>query len=130
MVIQLFSNFKMSESALLLMFFLQISFFTSSPSNIPNFRACCAVVASLSGYQYMRRAWKRDVMEQVMDNSFFQMDITCIGSWRTIIDNLMTQDTTSFKDLMARVAGFSQSASINIFANREQVCIWNRVDFV
>ena len=57
-----------------------------------------------------------------MDNSFFQMDITCIGSWRTIIDNLMTQDTTSFKDLMARVAGFSQSASINIFANREQVC--------
>ncbi|KAK3711621.1 hypothetical protein QZH41_003795 [Actinostola sp. cb2023] len=91
-----------------------------SPSNIPNFRACCAVVASLSGYQYMRRAWKRDVMEHVMDNSFFQMDISCIGSWRTIMDNLMTQDSTSFKDLMTRVAAFSQSASINIFANREQ----------
>ena len=49
------------------------------------------------------------------------MDISCIGSWRTIIDNLMTQDNTSFKELMARVAGLSQSASINIFANREQV---------
>ena len=49
------------------------------------------------------------------------MDITCIGSWRTIIDNLMTQDNTSFKELMTRVAGVSQSASINIFANREQV---------
>ena len=49
------------------------------------------------------------------------MDISCIGSWRTILDNLMTQDNTSFKELMARVAGLSQSASINIFANREQV---------
>ena len=60
-------------------------------------------------------------MELLLDPSFFQMDISCIGSWRTIIDNLMTQDNTSFKELMARVAGLSQSASINIFANREQV---------
>lgn len=60
-------------------------------------------------------------MELLLDPNFFQMDITCIGSWRTIIDNLMTQDNTSFKELMTRVAGLSQSASINIFANREQV---------
>lgn len=60
-------------------------------------------------------------MELLLDPNFFQMDITCIGSWRMIIDNLMTQDNTSFKELMARVAGLSQSASINIFANREQV---------
>lgn len=60
-------------------------------------------------------------MELLLDPSFFQMDITCIGGWRTIIDNLMTQDNTSFKELMTRVAGLSQSASINIFANREQV---------
>ena len=56
-----------------------------------------------------------------MDPNFFQMDITCIASWRTIIDNLMTQDNTSFKELMTTVAGLSKSASINIFANREQV---------
>ena len=92
-----------------------------SPHNVPSFRACCSLLASLSGYQYTRRAWKKDVMELLLDPSFFQMDISCIGSWRTIIDNLMTQDNTSFKELMARVAGLSQSASINIFANREQV---------
>ncbi|EDO38329.1 predicted protein, partial [Nematostella vectensis] len=90
------------------------------PRNVPNFRACCALVSALSGYQYMRRAWRKEVMEQVLDPVFFQMDITCIASWRTIIDNLMTQDRTSFKDLMAKVAGFGQSAAINIFANKEQ----------
>ena len=31
---------------------------------------------------------------------------------------------------MARVAGLSQSASINIFANREQVSFFNRVDII
>ena len=92
-----------------------------SPHNVPSFRACCSLLASLSGYQYTRRAWKKEVMELLLDPNFFQMDITCIGSWRMIIDNLMTQDNTSFKELMARVAGLSQSASINIFANREQV---------
>ena len=88
---------------------------------MPSFRACCNLLASLSGYQYTRRAWKKEVMELLLDPNFFQMDISCIGSWRTIIDNLMTQDNTSFKELMTRVAGLSQSASINIFANREQV---------
>lgn len=91
-----------------------------SPHNVPSFRACCSLLASLSGYQYTRRAWKKDVMELLMDPNFFQMDITCIASWRTIIDNLMTQDNTSFKELMTTVAGLSKSASINIFANREQ----------
>ena len=89
---------------------------------MPRFRACSALLASLSGYQYTRRAWKKDVIELLMDTCFFQMDITCMESWCAIIDNLMTQDNTSFRDLMARVAAFSQSTSINIFANREQVC--------
>lgn len=93
----------------------------SSLHNVSSFRACCNLLASLSGYQYTRRAWKKEVMELLLDPNFFQMDISCIGSWRTIIDNLMTQDNTSFKELMTRVAGLSQSASINIFANREQV---------
>ena len=92
-----------------------------SPHNVLSFRACCNLLASLSGYQYTRRAWKKEVMELLLDPNFFQMDISCIGSWRTIIDNLMTQDNTSFKELMTRVAGLSQSASINIFANRELV---------
>ena len=97
--------------------------FVFSPHNVPSFRACCSLLASLSGYQYTRRAWKKDVMELLLDLNFFQMDITCIGSWRTIIDNLMTQDNTSFKELMTTVAGLSKSASISIFANREQVRI-------
>ena len=62
------------------------------------------------------------MMELLLDLGFFQMDITCMASWRAIMDNLMTQDNTSFKELMTRVAGSaSQGTAINIFANREQV---------
>ena len=37
-----------------------------------------------------------------MDSSFFRMNLTCIGFWRTIIDNLMTHDKTTFRDLMSK----------------------------
>lgn len=116
------SNLKPPMMAMLSMVYLCfVSVGYSSLHNVSSFRACCNLLASLSGYQYTRRAWKKEVMELLLDPNFFQMDISCIGSWRTIIDNLMTQDNTSFKELMTRVAGLSQSASINIFANREQV---------
>lgn len=116
------SNLETIMAAILNTVYLRFVFAVySSPHNVPSFRACCNLLASLSGYQYTRRAWKKEVMELLLDPNFFQMDISCIGSWRTIIDNLMTQDNTSFKELMTRVAGLSQSASINIFANREQV---------
>uniref|UniRef100_A0A8C6JE30 Uncharacterized protein n=1 Tax=Melopsittacus undulatus TaxID=13146 RepID=A0A8C6JE30_MELUD len=38
--------------------------------------------------------------------------------WRAIMDNLMTHDKTTFRDLMTRVA-VAQSSSLNLFANRE-----------
>ena len=38
----------------------------------------------------------------MMDSSFFQTDFTCIESWRTVIDNLMTHDRTTFKDLLGK----------------------------
>ncbi|OXB75545.1 UNVERIFIED_CONTAM: hypothetical protein H355_013545 [Colinus virginianus] len=39
-------------------------------------------------------------------------------SWRAIMDNLMTHDKTTFRDLMTRVA-VAQSSSLNLFANRD-----------
>jgi len=38
----------------------------------------------------------------MMDTNFFQTDMTCIESWRTVIDNLMTHDRTTFKDLLGQ----------------------------
>ena len=58
------------------------------------------MLASLSGYQYTRKAWKREVFDLLLDPSFFQMDEVCIGYWRIVIDNLMTHDRTTFRDLL------------------------------
>ncbi|XP_064627681.1 protein dopey-1-like isoform X4 [Lineus longissimus] len=86
--------------------------------NLPSFRACSQILASLSGYQYTRKAWKKEAFDLLMDVSFFRMNLTCIGFWRTIIDNLMTHDKTTFKDLMTRVTT-AQSGSLHLFSNRE-----------
>lgn len=73
-----------------------------STHNLPSFRACSQMLASLSGYQYTRKAWRKEAFEMMLDPSFFQLDMRCINYWRSIIDNLMTHDKTTFKDLMSK----------------------------
>ncbi|XP_006773520.1 PREDICTED: protein dopey-1 isoform X5 [Myotis davidii] len=89
-----------------------------SAHNAPSYRACVQLLSSLSGYQYTRRAWKKEAFDLFMDPSFFQMDASCVNHWRAILDNLMTHDKTTFRDLMTRVA-VAQSSSLNLFANRD-----------
>ncbi|XP_015714465.1 protein dopey-1 isoform X2 [Coturnix japonica] len=89
-----------------------------SAHNASSYRACVQLLSSLSGYQYTRRAWKKEAFDLFMDSNFFQMDASCVNYWRAIMDNLMTHDKTTFRDLMTRVA-VAQSSSLNLFANRE-----------
>ncbi|XP_025020681.1 protein dopey-1 isoform X2 [Python bivittatus] len=89
-----------------------------SAHNAASYRACVQLLSSLSGYQYTRRAWKKEAFDLFMDSSFFQMDASCVNHWRAIMDNLMTHDKTTFRDLMTRVA-VAQSSSLNLFANRD-----------
>uniref|UniRef100_A0A8C9RJK2 DOP1 leucine zipper like protein A n=1 Tax=Scleropages formosus TaxID=113540 RepID=A0A8C9RJK2_SCLFO len=89
-----------------------------SAHNAPSYRACIQLLSSLSGYQYTRRAWKKEAFDLFMDHTFFQMDSSCISHWRAIIDHLMTHDKTTFRDLMTRVA-VAQSSSLNLFSNRD-----------
>lgn len=80
-------------------FFGYFSFF--SMDNAPSYRACSQILASLSGYQYTRKAWKKEVFDIFMEANFFKMTQSCMGYWRTITDNLMTHDKITFKDLMS-----------------------------
>ncbi|NXC38849.1 DOP1 protein, partial [Penelope pileata] len=89
-----------------------------SAHNASSYRACVQLLSSLSGYQYTRRAWKKEAFDLFMDSSFFQMDASCVNHWRAIMDNLMTHDKTTFRDLMTRVA-VAQSSSLNLFANKD-----------
>ncbi|XP_042903309.1 protein DOP1A isoform X2 [Parasteatoda tepidariorum] len=90
-----------------------------SAHNVPSFRACCQLLANISGYQHTRKAWRKEAFDLVLDTSFFQMNYSCIGYWRSIIDHLMTHDKTSFRDFIARVS-VAQSGSLNLFSSKEQ----------
>ncbi|XP_032590536.1 protein dopey-1 homolog isoform X2 [Drosophila grimshawi] len=87
--------------------------------NVPFFYACSALLASLSVYQYTRKAWRKDMLDLLLDTTFFQMHISCLPFWRQIMDSLMTYDNTTFRELMTRVS-LSQAGSLNIFASRDQ----------
>ncbi|XP_054721369.1 protein dopey-1-like [Uloborus diversus] len=90
-----------------------------STHNAPSFRACCQLLANISGYQHTRKAWRKEAFELLLDSSFFQMNFTCLTYWRSIIDHLMTHDKTTFRDFMSRVA-VAQSGSLNLFSSKEQ----------
>ncbi|XP_011499422.1 PREDICTED: protein dopey-1 homolog [Ceratosolen solmsi marchali] len=87
--------------------------------NIASFTACSQLLSSLSGYPYTRKAWRKDVLDLLLDPAFFQMTAACLPFWRTIIDNLMTHDNTTFRDLLTKVS-IAQSSSISIFSSKEQ----------
>lgn len=75
---------------------------THTVRNMPSFSACSKLLSSLSSYQYTRKAWKKDVFDLLFDNALFQMDHACLKYWRVIVDNLMTHDNTTFRDLMSK----------------------------
>ncbi|XP_014214024.1 protein dopey-1 homolog isoform X2 [Copidosoma floridanum] len=87
--------------------------------NIASFTACSQLLSSLSGYPYTRKAWRKDVLDLLLDPAFFQMTAACLPYWRTVIDNLMTHDNTTFRDLLTKVS-LAQSSSISIFSSKEQ----------
>ncbi|KAK7479632.1 hypothetical protein BaRGS_00029098 [Batillaria attramentaria] len=90
-----------------------------SANNLPSYRACSQLLSSISGYQYSRKAWRKEVLELLLDPNFFQMDARSLASWRQSVDNLFMHDRTTFKDLMSRVA-MTQSGSLNLFSSKEQ----------
>lgn len=53
-------------------------------------------------YQYTRKAWRKDVFDLLMDQSFFQMDVSCLPFWKQILDNLMSFDSITFRELMSK----------------------------
>jgi hypothetical protein len=73
-----------------------------SRGNMASFKACSKLLASLSEYQYTRKAWKKEAIELLLDPAFFQMDTPSLQQWKATIDNLMTHDKTTFKELMGK----------------------------
>lgn len=93
-----------------------------SSHNLPSFRACSHLLSNISGYPYTRKAWRKDAFELLLDSSFFQMDSTSLGYWKTIIDHLMTHDTTrtTFRDFLSRMSVAPSGGALKLFSSKDQ----------
>ncbi|BHF78502.1 Protein dopey-1 [Sparganum proliferum] len=91
---------------------------TRTASNARHFALASQVLATLSSYQFTRRAWRKDVFDMLMDSNFFQMSPSALDSWCILVDNLMTQDKNAFKEALTRLT-VSQSSGLNIFSSKE-----------
>lgn len=74
--------------------------------NVPFFYACSHLLSTLTHYQFTRKAWRKDVFDLFLDQSFFQMDSTCLIFWKQIVDNLMSFDNMSFRELLSKLIIF------------------------
>uniref|UniRef100_A0A6G1SL09 Protein pad-1 n=1 Tax=Aceria tosichella TaxID=561515 RepID=A0A6G1SL09_9ACAR len=88
--------------------------------NSPSFLACSHLLSSISGYQYTRKAWRKDALELLLDPQFFQMDPPCLEHWRVIVDHLMTHDKTTFRDFLSRMSLNQSGGALKLFASRDQ----------
>lgn len=82
--------------------FTKLHFLSFSGDNLPSYRACSQLLSSVSGYQYTRKAWRKEGLDLLLDPNFFQMDGRSLAYWRVVVDNLFTHDRTTFKDLMSK----------------------------
>jgi len=69
--------------------------------------AVLGLLKNISFYSYLRKTWKKDVFEMILtEPNFFQLDAQSILSWKVILDNLFTQDKSTFNELLSKFSLF------------------------
>lgn len=61
---------------------------------------------SLTVYPYTRKTWKKEVFEMLFENLFFHVDASTLEYSKAIIDNLISNDRTMFKDVLSTILIF------------------------
>ena len=86
-------------------------------SNAPSYRSASALLMNISQYSYTKRAWRKEVFEQLFDPGFFQVDLISLRSWKIIIDSAFTTEKAlSYKDFMSRIS----TVQTGLFVSKEQ----------
>ena len=83
---------------------------------------CSKLLASLSGFQVTRKSWRKEVFDLFLSPDFFVMSVGSLREWKVVVDNLMTQDQVTFRDLLNRLHSTMASGVVNLFSSLDQVC--------
>ncbi|CAG7833844.1 unnamed protein product [Allacma fusca] len=84
----------------------------------PTFTPTTILLTNLTKYTHLRKAWKKEIFEYLIESSFFRMNLGDFRHWMIILDNIFSQDKNSFTELIAR-ATVPTSNSLNIFTSKE-----------
>ena len=95
--------------------------FPSSVDFQPCYMHAVKLLSSLSGFQVTRKAWRKEAFDLFLDPSFFAVKLEALREWKVVIDNLMTQDQVTFRDLLTRLNTSAATNVVNIFSSLEQV---------
>ncbi len=79
------------------------------------------LLASLSGFQVTRKSWRKEAFDLFLAPDFFATTLASLVEWKVIVDNLMTQDQVTFRDLLTRIHSTSATGVVNIFSSLDQV---------
>ncbi len=74
---------------------------THSAANKNNFRSASHLLMTLTAYPYTRKTWKKEVFEMLFEGQFFHVDSSTLEYSKTIIDNLISNDRSMFKDVLS-----------------------------
>lgn len=75
---------------------------THSVANKNNFRAASNLLKSLTVYPYTRKTWKKEVFDMLFENMYFHVDSATLDHCKDIIDNLISNDRSMFKDVLSK----------------------------
>lgn len=85
--------------------------------NVPSYRAASTLLMNISQYSYMKKAWKKEVFEQLSDPSFFQIDLPSLRLWKVIIENTLSNEKPiAYRDLLTRI----NVVQTGLFISKEQ----------
>jgi len=79
---------------------------THSVANKNNFRAASHLLMSLTVYPYTRKTWKKEVYEMLFENMYFHVDAATLDHCKVIVDNLISNDRSMFKDVLSKKKSF------------------------
>ncbi len=72
---------------------------------------------SLTFYPYTRKTWKKEVFEMLFDSQYFHVDSITLEYSKAIVDNLISNDRTMFKDVLSMLITFNTSQGLKRVTN-------------
>jgi hypothetical protein len=71
---------------------------------LAHYSTSASLISNLSSYSPLRKSWKKEIFELLLEQNFFTFAKECLPFWRVTFDNLFTQDKYTFTELLGKAS--------------------------